>query len=291
VNYILIGEIKSATMRPTITASFILFSYSGENQEHTMPLEIDDYNEEGVVTPDSWYDAYGGKEKLKEVKDITRYILTFSYLSHFLETMKSQEELQKAQCYPDLYTFNFSRQRIGCVVVPIGAPAACTRLEDLIYMGGNSFIIAGGVGVLSDDIKRGELIIPTGAIRDEGTSYHYIPSDNPVTPSSSLVGKLQEACKMEDAEFHEGKVWTTDAPYRETRTRIKAFREMGAVCVDMEASACFAVAEYRGVSLAALFYGGDYVNEVKWDGRAEGKKHGQAYQSRLFQIACRALTD
>ena len=142
-----------------------------------MPLEIDDYGEEGVVSPETWYDAYGGKERLREVKDIHEYVLTFSYLSHFLETMKSQDDLQKAKCYPDLYTFSFSGRRIGCVVVPVGAAASCTRLEDLIYMGGKTFILAGGVGVLYDYIKRGDLIIPTGAIRDEGTSYHYIPSD------------------------------------------------------------------------------------------------------------------
>lgn len=253
-------------------------------------MHIDDYSEEGVATPDSWYEAYGGKERLREVRDIEKYILTFGYLAHFLEAMKSHES-QKAQCYPDLYTFSFSSQRLGCVVVPVGAPAACTRLEDLIYMGGKSFILAGGVGVLHDYIKRGELIIPTGAIRDEGTSIHYIPPDKPVSPSLHLVKRLREACGEEDAIYNEGLVWTTDAPYRETPTRIRKFREMGAVCVDMEASACFAVAEYRNVSLAAVFYGGDYVSPEKWDGRSEGKKNGPVYQKQLFQVSCRALTE
>ena len=181
-----------------------------------MPLEIDDYSEEGVATPDSWYEAYGGKERLKEVSDIEKYILTFGYLSHFLEAMKSHES-QKAHCYPDLYTFSFKSQRLGCVVVPVGAPAACTRLEDLIYMGGRSFILAGGVGVLHDYIKRGELIIPTGAIRDEGTSLPYIPPDMPVSPSPQLVEKLRAISDPETGgaytvkDYHSLKIEDLDA--------------------------------------------------------------------------------
>lgn len=254
-------------------------------------MDLNDYEEEGIATPDTWYEAFGGKEKLQEVKDVERYILTFSYLSHFLDTMKAQEGIQKAHCYSDLYTFTFKGQRIGCAIVPVGAPAACTRLEDLVYMGGKRFVLAGGVGVLTGNIGRGELIVPTGSIRDEGTSYHYIPPDKSVSPSLPLAEELRKACKEEEVTFHEGIVWTTDAPYRETPTRIKAFRGVGAVCVDMEASACFAVAEYRNVSLAALFYGGDYVNEEKWDARVEGRKRAPIYQDKLFQVACRALTE
>lgn len=208
----------------------------------------------------------------------------------FSEKVDSQNH-RKVEWYPHLKIFEYEKQSIGFFISPVGASSISMYLEELIYMGGEYFVLVGGVGVLCEEIKRGDLIIPDGAIRDEGTSSHYFPMEKEVKPSDYLCKKLKQSCMDTGIHSYTGKVWTTDAPYRETPSRIKAYRKKDAICVDMEASACFAVAEYRDVTLAAIFYGGDYVNEDKWDFRKEDLNKSKESEERLFTIVCRALKD
>jgi uridine phosphorylase len=164
------------------------------------------------------------------------------------------------------------------------APATIVDLEELIYLGARYIILTGGVGVLYNKIQRGDVIIPDGSIRDEGASFHYLSIHKKANPSDKLVHALRKSCDVMGVKYHTGKVWTTDAAYRETPTRIRKFKKEGAVCVDMEAAACFAVGKFRNIDLAALFYGGDLVHERKWDYRKEGIKNAVQYEERLLKI-------
>ncbi|MEW5937460.1 MAG: nucleoside phosphorylase [Candidatus Thermoplasmatota archaeon] len=251
---------------------------------------LNDYNEGGVITPEIWFAQSGMKDKLNEVKDVNKFIITFPYMKKFSEKVESQEH-RKIEWYPNLRIFEFENEDIGFFVSSIGASSTAMFLEELIYTGGKYFVLIGGVGVLLEEIKRGEIIIPDGAIREEGTSYHYYPMKKDVKPSGYLSKKLKNICKSMGVNFYTGKVWTTDAPYRETPSRIKMYRNANAICVDMEASACFAVGEYRNVDLAAIFYGGDYVNEKGWNFRKEDMNKSKECEERLFNIVCRALKD
>jgi uridine phosphorylase len=213
---------------------------------------LNDYDEKGVITPESWFKIIIPEEKLEQIKGINKFILTFS---------------------------------------SIGAPAVTMVLEELIYLGGKYFILTGGVGILNKDIQRGDIIIPGGAIRDEGTSYHYLPPKVEVKPSACLTDKLKNICTDTGIKFHEGKVWTTDAAYRETPARIKKFRKEGAICVDMEASACFAVSTVRNVYLSAIFYAGDYLDESGWDYRKNDVEMSKDAQNILFHIICKTFKE
>ena len=106
-----------------------------------------------------------------------------------------------------------------------------------------------------------------------------------------ITNKLIDECAIQGITFFKGNVWTTDAPYRETPSRIKYARENGAVCVDMEASACFAVAQFRNVHLSAIFCGSDLVSEKGWDFRKSGVEKSNKVEEKLFEIACNVLTD
>jgi len=127
----------------------------------------------------------------------------------------------------------------------------------------------GGVGVLSRDIPKWTIIVPDRAVRDEGTSYHYEKPAPYTFPSSRLSRLIKEILKKRGLRFVEGAVWTTDAFYRETSRKRETFMRGGAVCVDMEASALFSIAKFRGRKLAAIFYAGDYVGEEGWNLRIE----------------------
>ncbi len=149
----------------------------------------------------------------------------------------------------------------------VGAPLAVGYTEELIALGGRYFIACGGAGVLRRDIIVGHPAILTAAVRDEGTSYHYLPPSREVTPDPAATAALEAACRDKGIDYRLGKSWTTDALYRETAERRARRLEEGCDVVDMEASAFFAVAQFRGVSFGQIVYGGDLVVPEGWDHR------------------------
>jgi uridine phosphorylase len=99
----------------------------------------------------------------------------------------------------------------------VGAPLAAGFLEELIAVGVTKYIVCGGCGVLNQEIAAGHPIILTAAIRDEGTSYHYLPAAREVKANPKGVAALEKAFKESGLEYRTGKTWTTDAIYREPR--------------------------------------------------------------------------
>jgi uridine phosphorylase len=149
----------------------------------------------------------------------------------------------------------------------IGAPLAAGLLEEFIAAGCRKFIACGGAGVLDRQIAVGHLLVPTSAVRDEGTSYHYMPPGREVAPSAEAVAAIEQTLAAHSYPYLLNKTWTTDAFYRETPDKIKRRRAEGCLTVEMEAAAFFAVAQFRGVKLAQILYGGDDVSGEEWDSR------------------------
>lgn len=136
--------------------------------------------------------------------------------------------------------------------LPVGAPMAVVALEMLIASGATTFVLAGIAGSLSPDAPIGGIVIPTGAVREEGTSYHYLPPDSDPMPDAPLVAALQRAAVRREIVAHAGRVWTTDAIYREMGWKVRQYAAAGVLAVEMELSALLAVAQVRGVRLAAV---------------------------------------
>jgi len=134
----------------------------------------------------------------------------------------------------------------------IGAPAAVTVLEEMIALGVRTILVVGTGGSLQPRLPIGSYVVPTSAIREEGTSFHYAPAGADLAPDPALARALAEAVVARGGAVSFGPVWTTDAPYREMRTKVAAYGAMGALAVEMEASALFALARLRGVRLALL---------------------------------------
>jgi uridine phosphorylase len=124
------------------------------------------------------------------------------------------------------------------------------------------------------------------AVRDEGTSYHYLPNGREVKAHPQAVTALQVVLSERELDFLTGKAWTTDAIYRETEARRASRLAEGCQVVEMEAAALFAVAEFRRVILGQIVYGGDLVVPEGWDGR-EWHKRGDD-RSLLFWLAVQA---
>jgi uridine phosphorylase len=166
-----------------------------------------------------------------------------------------------------IYVHEVQGHRVALFHPGVGAPLAAGILEEVIALGCRNFVACGGAGVLNRELAAGHLVVPTAAIRDEGTSYHYLPPSRMVEPSPAAVVAIEQTLQRRKVEYILGKTWTTDAIYRETRTRMALRRGEGCVTVEMEAAALFAVAQFRQVDLGQILYCGDNLDGDEWDGR------------------------
>lgn len=149
----------------------------------------------------------------------------------------------------------------------VGAPAAVTSLEVAIALGATHIIGCGGAGIVKPGFDVGHVIVPTGAIRDEGTSYHYAPHDALVAPHPRALAAIDDVLTEAGVPHDRGLTWTTDAIFRETSAKVARRREQGCLAVEMEAAAMFACAAFRGAVYGQLLYAGDDVSAEAWDHR------------------------
>lgn len=185
-----------------------------------------------------------------------------------------------------LYEIDADGERLAVFHPGVGAPMAGALLDELIALGCRKFIVCGGAGVLDKEIAVGHIIVPTSAVRDEGTSYHYLPPGREVAASPEGVAAIERTLGERGVGYVVGRTWTTDGFYRETPDRVALRRSEGCLTVEMEAAALFAVAEFRGVVLAQMLYGGDDVSGAEWDHR--GWQSRQSVRENLFWLAAEA---
>ena len=149
----------------------------------------------------------------------------------------------------------------------VGAALAAGIFEDVIAYGCKRFVACGGAGALSPELALGHVIVPTAAIRDEGTSYHYLPAARQVDADPLSLAVAVSILERHGVPYTIGKTWTTDAPYRETNSRIARRKAEGCIVVEMEAAALLAVAMHRDVKFVQYLYAGDDVSGAAWDHR------------------------
>ena len=185
-----------------------------------------------------------------------------------------------------IYEITHHHQRLAFYHPGVGGALAAGLLEEAIAYGCRKFIVCGGCGVLETDIAVGHLIVVSSAVRDEGVSYHYLPAGREVRAHDAGMAALKATLARHGVSYRAGKTWTTDAPYRETPAKIAARRGEGCLSVEMEAASLMAVAQFRGVILGQVLYGGDDLSSAEWDNR--GWQARRDVREKLFWLAAEA---
>jgi len=185
-----------------------------------------------------------------------------------------------------IYELEWQGGRLLVLHPGVGAPLAAGFLEELISLGVQKVIVCGGCGVLDRVIAAGRLVVLRSAVRDEGTSYHYLPPAREVEASPQAVMALEETLRRRGLPYLVGKSWTTDGLYRETEMRRLRRGMEGCLVVEMEAAALFAVAQFRKITLGQIVYGGDLVVPEGWDERAWFERKSD--RELLFWLAVEA---
>ena len=185
-----------------------------------------------------------------------------------------------------VYELDVEGKRLIVFHPGVGAPLAAGFLEEVIALGCKKFIACGGAGVLDSQIAIGHILVPTVAVRDEGTSYHYLPPGREVSATPEAVAAIEKVLVEHNCDYILTKTWTTDAIYRETVAKVQLRASEGCLAVEMEAAAFFAVARFRGVQFAQLLYGGDDVSSSEWDSR-DWDSHASV-REKLFWLAAKS---
>jgi len=185
-----------------------------------------------------------------------------------------------------LYEIEYSGKRLAFFHPGVGAPISANLLEEVIAFGCRKFIAVGGCGVLEKDLEVGRLIIVNSAVRDEGVSYHYLPPAREIVAQAEVIPIIEKILNEKHIPYLLGKTWTIDAPYRETKKKIKSRRGEGCISVEMESAGLMAVAEFRNVAFGQILYAGDDLSGETWDNRKWQSKADIRYQ--LFWLAADA---
>ncbi len=167
-----------------------------------------------------------------------------------------------------VYEVQYKGKRFALYKARLGAPACVACFEDVIAMGAKRIVLLGNCGVLDKNIEDCGIIIPTKAIRDEGTSYHYAPASDYIDVNKKFVDDFISVLDEFGYTYVQGVTWTTDAVYRETRAKVEARKRMGAICVEMECAAMQAMCDFREVDFFQFLYAGDNLDHSNWDPRS-----------------------
>jgi purine-nucleoside phosphorylase len=168
----------------------------------------------------------------------------------------------------------------------VGGPLSGAYLEEAIAWGCRRFVVVGSAGSIRPGLPKGAFVVPTAAIRDEGTSYHYLAPCREVRAHPAAVRAVTATLSRHGIPFITGKTWTTDAFYRETPRKVRARRGEGCVTVEMEAASLLAVARFRRVRLGILLYRADDVSGGGWDVR--DMRGLYRLRDRAFRLAAEA---
>ena len=242
--------------------------------------EYDD-SRRAVINPD---------DCVAPVKDFPKVVVSCFARTTFArlrDEMNAQEIAQVHIANMDIpvYRTVYKGVPVALVMAYVGAPGCCAVLEDIFAMGAEKLVIFGTCGVLDKNIADCSVIVPDIAMRDEGTSFHYAPPSDEIAVNvkykAAFTGMLDEM----GCSYTVGKVWTTDAAYRETREKVNRRKAAGAVCVDMECSAIAALAQFRGKDVLQFFYAADNLDGETWDKRSLGDQANLLAKDRVALLA------
>ena len=229
-----------------------------------MLLEEFDFDRSAVIEP--WFVH-------QPVEDFPETVVSFFHHTLFQRIVdflggKVIAETKDVDGHWPVYEVQYKGHRFALYKARLGAPACVGSFEDLIPMGAKRIIVLGNCGVLDKSIEDCGIIIPTKAIRDEGTSYHYAPPSDYIDVNRKYIPEFIEVLEEFGYPYVMGTTWTTDAFYRETRGKVAKRKEMGAICVEMECSAMQAMCDFRGVEFFQFLYAGDNLDHSTWDPRS-----------------------
>jgi uridine phosphorylase len=179
---------------------------------------------------------------------------------------------------------------LPCGIVPrtIGGPYAVLISEQLWAAGAKLIVGITSAGRVSPDLSLTSIVVVDQAIRDEGTSLHYLaPSQSVDTPTPAIVEPLLHELRDVSPSVRRGSVWTTDAPYRETHEQLDRWAVQGVMAVEMQAASLFAFASARRAAVAVVALVSNSVDHHEQGFDTGGHDHRMRVLTAVAKAAAR----
>jgi len=218
--------------------------------------------------------------KLFKNKDIPE-VCIFSFFHELKEDLQKRGIIKKKGRFTtvpgqDRYFYKISSSKknenvenIGLIFPGIGGPLAAMDLECAIARGCKRILVAGSAGAIEPDLDVGQIFLIQSALRDEGTSYHYLKPKRVIKAHKQFLERIKEILDLKSINYQLGTTWTTDGLFRETSEKIQKRKLEGAAIVEMEAASLMAVAKFRDIPLGHMIYCADNISGAEWDPRRD----------------------
>jgi uridine phosphorylase len=218
------------------------------------PLFEHDHDDEPVFLPGNMLESARIQKNLPPLTVPEGCLLDFDgELVDFLMA-SGQAKLEPSwPCFhTHLYLWQTNSTEYGIIGGTVGASFAVLVAEELFALGCKALVTISSAGLIAEDLQPPLFLLINKALRDEGTSYHYLPPQRFAVASPPLVDAVAHRLTEVGVPFNQGSSWTTDAPFRETSELIAARRSEGIVAVEMEAAALLAMAEALGKRVVCI---------------------------------------
>ncbi len=248
------------------------------------------------ITEPALFTAIDTTKKIEDFPEICVSTFSGNIIQKFasLDGTKKIAELYTANGAIPVYKIRYRDTNIAFYMSRVGAPACVVGFEEAVAMGAKKFVLFGSCGVLADEKVKDKIIIPTSAVRDEGTSYHYIAPSTEISANEYSVQISEAVLKSCGYPYVKGKTWTSDAIYRETIPLIKERKQEGCIAADMECAAMLAVSQYRKIPFIQFLYGADDLSSDTWDIRdlaLHGLTNAEKYMLLAFECGLAMLAE
>jgi uridine phosphorylase len=182
------------------------------------------------------------------------------------ERMRWRHPIRRAgRLVGDLFLLRRAKGKVGVMTnLGVGSPAIAALAEELIAWGVHRLVSMAMVGGLQPDLRMGSTVVCARALRDEGTSHHYLAPGRQVEADEALVRSIADGFTSRGLQCAVGTTWTTDAGFRETELEVRAMQAEGVLTVEMETAGLLAVAQRRKVAAASVLIVGDTLADLTW---------------------------
>lgn len=249
------------------------------------------YGEESVFKPENLLREAKRQKNLPDgpIPSICLLDPDGDILDYLLRTGRTQLNNSWACYHTKLYTFRLEEYELGIIACAVGAPFAVLA-EQLFVSGCQTLISITSSGIINKIPANVNYILIEDAIRDEGTSYHYLPPERVSGISPHLLTMLKNTLLTQLPNVIAGRSWTTDAPYRETSRAIEDMKAANVHVVEMEAAALYAFAQARNKSVVCY---ANITNAMAQNGAdfEKGLEKGSIGSLELVLSTLRCLTN
>ena len=235
------------------------------------------YNHKSVFDPESLLREARRQKNVQEGEVPPVCILDpdGDIVDHLIATGRAEVNPFWACYHTTLYNFEYQGIEFGIIGCAVGASFAVLIAEELFVSGCNLLISVTSSGLILPNQAPPFFILIEKALRDEGTSYHYLEPSDYACANKGLLKTLESTFSELPIPVNRGATWTTDAPFRETQIAIEQAQSKGILAVEMEAAALYAFAQARQQSVICFAHVTNQMGSVEGDfekGEANGSR-------------------